>query len=84
VDGDVTIYDTIEAPFPGFEEVYFNDFVERLFKEGNFSQSESDIFAGIISQRTCGQYHKVYTKLESAFNIKHKTIDNALCRIRRK
>lgn len=83
VDGNLKMYDVIEAPFSDFEDVYFNDFVERLFRKGDFSQLETEVLAGIISQRTHGQY-RVYKKLEKAFNVKHKTIDNALYRIRKK
>jgi RNA polymerase sigma factor (sigma-70 family) len=84
VDGNLTIYDIIQAPGSDFEEVYFNDFVERILKDGDFTQLEREVLTGIINQRTYGQYYRVYTKLEDALNIKHKTIDNALYRIRKK
>lgn len=82
---NTALVDKIQTPHTDmdFEEIYFKNLVEYIIKTSPFTPLELKVFLELINCRIDGEY-RVYDKIQKRLDLNHKTIDNALYRIRKK
>lgn len=78
-----SLMDIIPDKRDQFEDIYFNNYVELIFKNVHFSEIEAKVLEKVIDYREQGHY-QVYPKIEETLGLKRKAIDNALSRIKNK